>query len=202
VQYSIQHYGTDALFSFNEPDACNNGQSACMDVPSSVAAYKTYLQPFAGQVLLGAPSITNAAPPASLTYLSYFLGNCTGCTIDFINLHWYSSPNSFSYLTSYVEQAYAVGGGLPVYITEFGMDNVYYVETDVATFLKNATTWLDAQSYVKRYAWFGDFAQTGPSYAQGYGYLVNAQGNGLSNEGGYMEKLYGGYVPCPLSSGC
>ena len=64
-----------------------------------------------------------------------------------------------------------VGGNRPIYLTEFGMDSIYYNETDVGTFLKNATTWLDAQSYVVRYAWFGDFAQSGPSYQQGFGYL-------------------------------
>lgn len=202
AQYSIQTYGSDALFSFNEPDACNNGQSACMSVSASVSAYQTYMQPFAGQVLLGAPSVTNGGPPASLTYLSYFLGNCTGCTVDFINLHWYSSPYSFSYLTSYIQQAYAVGGNRPIYLTEFGMDNIYYAEADVATFLKNATTWLDAQPYVHRYSWFGDFAQTGPAYEQGYGYLVNGSGNALSNEGVVWNNYTGGYVACPISSGC
>jgi hypothetical protein len=82
------------------------------------------------------------------------------------------------------------------------MDSIYYAEADVAAFLKNATTWLDAQSYVARYSWFGDFSQTGPSNMQGFGYLVNGGGNALSNEGVVFNNYTGGYVPCPGSSGC
>jgi hypothetical protein len=201
VNYSIAHYGTDAIFSFNEPDACYSGESACMTVNASVAAYKSFIQPFSGVVELGAPAVTNGGYPSSLTYLSWFLGNCTSCNVDFINLHWYASPYSFSYLQSYVQQAYAVGGGRPIYITEFGMDSVYYLEADVATFLKNATTWLDAQPYVSRYSWFGDFAQSGPTSQQGFGFLVNASGNALSNEGLVWNNYTGGYVACPSSNG-
>lgn len=80
--------GADALLSFNEPDGCANGGQACMTVPQSVAAYKAYIQPFGNQVRLGAPAVTNGGPPSSLEYLQDFMGNCTGCQVDFITLHW------------------------------------------------------------------------------------------------------------------
>lgn len=73
--------GADALMSFNEPDLCHDG-SACMTVQQSVAAYRRSMQPFAGKVRLGAPAITQNG----LDYLGQFLGNCTECTIDFINI--------------------------------------------------------------------------------------------------------------------
>jgi len=184
VNYSITNYNTDSILAFNEPDACNNGESACMTVQASVTAYKTFIQPFAGQVLLGAPAVTNTGPPAGLTYLTYFLGNCTNCTVDFVPIHWYASPYSFTYLQSYVQQAYQAAGQRPIWITEFGMDSQYYSDADVQIFLKNATTWLDQQTYVHRYTWFGDFT----------GYLLNSNGTALSADGVIWNNYTGGYV--------
>lgn len=85
--------GSSALFSFNEPDLCGSG-SACMNVSTAVSTYKQYMQPLAGKALLGAPAVTNGASDTStigLDYLSSFLSSCTGCTIDFVNVHWYSN---------------------------------------------------------------------------------------------------------------
>ncbi|KAL2429826.1 hypothetical protein ABEF95_011622 [Exophiala dermatitidis] len=104
VQYSIAQYGTDAIFGFNEPDACFSGKSACMSLSRSLQGYVEYMQPFArasastsgsgggGSVLIGAPAVTNSGT-SGLTYLSYFLGNATqlGLQIDFLNLHWHTN---------------------------------------------------------------------------------------------------------------
>lgn len=78
-----------------------------MNVSTAVSAYQEWIQPFAGQALLGAPAVTNSggtpADPMGLLYLEYFIGNCTGCTIDFINLHWYSNIYAGAgYLENYV----------------------------------------------------------------------------------------------------
>lgn len=78
--------GATSLMSFNEPDWCASG-SACMEIPTAVAAWKKYMQPFAGKAKLVAPSVTNAGAPYGLTWLENFIGNCTACTIDAINLH-------------------------------------------------------------------------------------------------------------------
>jgi hypothetical protein len=112
--------GADALFSFNEPDACYDG-SACMTVAQSVVGYQQYMQPFAGQVKLGAPAIT--ASGLYDGYLSQFMGNCTTCQIDFINLHWYANVYAFSYLQSHIETAHKMFPGYPIYVTEIGNDN-------------------------------------------------------------------------------
>lgn len=98
--------GSTSLFSFNEPDLCGDG-SACMNITTAVSAYQQFIQPFAGKALLGAPAVTNSgsgpAGPAGLDYLQYFLGNCTNCTIDFVNLHWYSNKYAgASYLENHV----------------------------------------------------------------------------------------------------
>jgi len=144
--------GADALLAFNEPDACFSG-SACMSVNASVAGYQAFMQPFAGEARLGAPAVTNGGAPAGLTYLAEFMGNCTGCAIDFIPIHWYSNRYAFSYLQYYVELAYNQTG-LPIWVTEFGMDSSEGTPTEaqVEQFLEEAIPWLDAVSYVERYA--------------------------------------------------
>ncbi|KAF2497957.1 hypothetical protein BU16DRAFT_457143, partial [Lophium mytilinum] len=159
--------GTDAVLAFNEPDGCSDGGS-CMDIPSAVAGYKQWLNPLAGQVRLGAPAITNGGSPMGLTYLSNFLGNCTSCQVDFIPIHWYSDASQIADFKSQVQNAYSIGGGRPLWITEFGCTSG--TEAQIETFMKAALTWLDGLSYVERYAWFMD----------GPGYLVNSNGSGLS----------------------
>ncbi|KAK7905814.1 hypothetical protein LTR67_000538 [Exophiala xenobiotica] len=180
VNYSIAHYGSDAIFGFNEPDACYSGKSACMNLSSVLAGYTTFMQPFAGRVRIGAPAVTNSGPPSGLTYLGYFLGNATGpngrnLTVDFINLHWYASPYNIDYFIDYVTGAYNVTGAgkYPVWVTEFGMDSPNYDQATVVAFMENATRWMDQQSWIERYAWFGNF----PSTAGETDMLLNADGS-------------------------
>jgi hypothetical protein len=181
VNYSIAHYGSDAIFGFNEPDACYSGKSACMNLSSVLAGYTTFMQPFAGRVRIGAPAVTNSGPPSGLTYLGYFLGNATGpngrnLTVDFINLHWYASPYNIDYFIDYVTGAYNVTGAgkYPVWVTEFGMDSPDYDQATVVAFMENATRWMDQQSWIERYAWFGNFPSTGGETDM----LLNADGSG------------------------
>jgi len=90
AQYGIEN-GATALLGFNEPDLCVPG-SACMSLNSSVTAWKQYMEPFAGKALLGSPAVTNGGSTGTdymgADYLNYFIGNCTGCHIDFVNMHW------------------------------------------------------------------------------------------------------------------
>ena len=76
---------------------------SCIGSPAHAAAsYKTWMQPFAGRAKLGAPAVTNGGSPVGLTYLGYFIGNCTDCTIDFIPIHWYDQRN-VDYLYWYMQ---------------------------------------------------------------------------------------------------
>ncbi|KAJ9631122.1 hypothetical protein H2204_008344 [Knufia peltigerae] len=178
VNYSISHYGSDAIFGFNEPDACFSGQSACMNLTSVLSGYQRFMQPFAGRgVKIGAPAITNTGAPGGLYYLGQFLGNVTALnlTVDFINLHWYASPYNIEYFMDYITMAYNTTGGgrYPVWVTEFGMDNGNYDQSVVVEFMKNATNWMDQQPWIERYAWFGNF----PSANGVTDMLLNADGS-------------------------
>ncbi|CAD0084960.1 unnamed protein product [Aureobasidium vineae] len=170
--------GSTALMSFNEPDYCIDG-SACMNVSTAVVFHQQYMQPFAGKALIGAPAVTNAggtdAAPVGLQYLQYFLGNCTGCTIDFINLHWYSNKYAgASYLESHINSARAIATGRPIWITEFGLNSEFsYTDAELQAFLQKAMPWMDQQPDVARYAYFMDAP----------GILINSAGNAISGTG-------------------
>jgi len=176
--------GTTALMSFNEPDLCQDG-SACMNVSTAVATYKKYMQPLAGKASLGAPAITNigstTGAPVGADYLKYFLGNCTGCQVDFVNMHWYSNVYAgVGYLQSQVEAVRAVAGGRPIWVTEFGLDSTEpYTTQQLQDFLEEAMIYLDSQTDVARYAYFLDAP----------GYLLNGAGTGLSATG----RMYDNY---------
>ncbi|WVF68660.1 hypothetical protein IAT40_003431 [Kwoniella sp. CBS 6097] len=167
--------GATALLSFNEPDLCIDG-SACMSIADSVTAYKKYMQPFAGKALLGSPAVTNGGSPSGLTWLGNFIGNCTGCQIDFITIHWYSNKwAGANYFKYQVEEARKVAGGRPIWITEFGLDNSdgMYTQADLHAFLQEVLPWLDQQSDVHRYAYFMNTV----------GMLINNDGKTLSDTG-------------------
>ncbi|MCJ1475090.1 hypothetical protein MMC13_003750 [Lambiella insularis] len=197
-QYSYLNYATDSILSFNEPDICGGG-SACMSVSQSVASYRKYIQPYACQVALGSPAVTNSgAPGASLTYLEWFLGNCTGCTVDFVAVHWYSNIYAFDYFQEFVEAAYAAGGNRPLWITEFGMDGTY-PDWMVQSFMRTAVSWLDSLEYVARYAWFGAYTGSENSAGADSGMEINEDGTGLSPEGKIFNSYTRGWTNCQNS---
>lgn len=158
-----------------------------MNVSRSVTAYRQHMNPFAGRALLGSPAVTNGGGAMGLNWLGWFLGNCTDCRVDFINIHWYSNPYAFTYLQYQVEQAYQVGGGRPIWITEFGMDSG--TEAQIQAFMKQAVAWLDTVPYVVRYAWFGNFPN----------YLLNPSGTGLSAQGVIYNNYTANYMGPPVS---
>ncbi|CZT23559.1 uncharacterized protein RCC_09273 [Ramularia collo-cygni] len=178
--------GADAIFSFNEPDSCWDG-SACMTINQSVTAYKSAIMPFAGKARLGAPAVTDQGGSGGLQYLEDFIGNCTGCPIDFINLHWYNNMYAYEYFKTYMTAAHNRFPNYPIYITEFG-DNSNTGDAQTQIFLQQVMPWMDAVPWIERYSWFGNFP----------GYLINANGSGLSDQG----SIYNSYTkPCANPSG-
>lgn len=140
-------HGSKHLLAFNEPDGCYPGQ-ACMSPAAAVAAYKQYMMPYANTFLLGAPVVTNGG--AGLPWLTSFLALCTGCKVDFVPIHWYDSATNVPYFKNYMASAHAAAGGRDLWITEF---NGHGTNDQQITFLKTILPWLDAQTYIARYAW-------------------------------------------------
>jgi hypothetical protein len=63
-----------------------------MSVGTAVAGWNQNIQPLKSLkdlTYLGSPAVSNAGgDDAGLGWLQKFLGACTGCSIDFINIHW------------------------------------------------------------------------------------------------------------------
>lgn len=65
-----------------------------MSVTDAVAGWKEHIQPLKSlkkQMYLGSPAVSNAAATDStgLGWLAKFIEACSGCDVDFINIHWY-----------------------------------------------------------------------------------------------------------------
>jgi len=157
-----------------------------MSVNASITAYRTAMNPFAGKAQLVAPAMTNAVAPSGLTYLSHFLGNCSDCIIDALNVHWYSNKYAgATYFQTFINQTRAVRDmypqtkGKPIWVTEFGLTNdcgdpvCDYSDADLQSFLMQVMPWMDSQPDVGKYAYF----MNAP------GILLNAAGDALSGAG-------------------
>ena len=177
--------GTKSLFSFNEPDVCYPG-SACMDIPSAVSTYKSSMMPYRGRALLGAPAVTNAGAPYGLSWLSNFMGNCTGCHFDFVNVHWYSNVYAgANYFESFINQTRQVAAGRPIVVTEFALDGTNaFTEAQNEAFLTTVMDWMDRQSDIMGYAYFMDAA----------GLLMDGAGRDRTALGDVYQNEWGGVI--------
>ncbi|KAK6423114.1 hypothetical protein LTR95_016580 [Oleoguttula sp. CCFEE 5521] len=140
--------GSTHLFAFNEPDMSSQ---ANLTPEQAAAAYKTHMQPFAGQAKLCAPSVTNGGGAMGLDWLVAFMAACDGCTIDCVNVHWYDSAQHTEYFKSHVQNATDISGGKPVFVTEFGASGS---DADVGNFLGDVMPWMDSQSWLEGYSYF------------------------------------------------
>ncbi|KPI39088.1 uncharacterized protein AB675_4556 [Cyphellophora attinorum] len=166
VADSVEKYNTDAIFSFNEPDLNGDSNSANMNV--------------ARRSLVGRSN--------SLTWLSEFMGNATqrNFTISALNMHHYSYPylpGGLEVFKNYTMAVHAISPGLPVWVTEFGIDggNLNAPEQVVLDYLNATLDYADATDWIPKIAWFGNYPNN----------LLNASGTGLSARG----QLYSTHTP-------
>ncbi|EME42360.1 hypothetical protein DOTSEDRAFT_73248 [Dothistroma septosporum NZE10] len=144
--------GATHLFSFNEPD--QSGQSN-IDYATAASAYKEYMNPLASQAKLCAPSVTNGGGQMGLTYLQNFLNACNSgdetCQIDCINIHWYDSATNIAYFKQHINDAKAIAGDKPIYVTEFGATGS---DDEINTFLQEVMPWMDSDNQIAGYAYY------------------------------------------------
>lgn len=129
--------GSEYLFSFNEPDLSSQANLSPED---AATAYMTYMMPFADQAKLCAPAVTNGGGAMGLTWLSEFMTACSDCQIDCVSIHWYDSYENSDYFKDQVTNATSVGGGKPVFVSEFGCTDGS--DDDIAGFLEEVMPWM------------------------------------------------------------
>ncbi|KAL0254886.1 hypothetical protein SLS55_009410 [Diplodia seriata] len=160
--------GCKHLMGFNEPDvdSAGGGSNLAADVAASV--YKEYLNDFASKATLVSPGVCNGeglrestGRNQGLDWLQDFHDACggfteSGCKVDKINIHWYSSyqgdlDSTVSYFKEYVEKAYSKFS-MNLWITEYQLQNA-----DDATqeeFISKTSEWMSSQTYIERYSYF------------------------------------------------
>ena len=147
AQKAIQK-GAKAFLSFNEPD--NGGQSN-MSPQAAAEAHIKYMNPYAGKVKIGAPSITNSgASNQGVNWLNAFFKACNGrCRVDFCPVHWYSDAQWADTLITHINSASKACSGKPVWLTEFAPTG-----GDVNGFLRKMLPKLDALGSLDAYSYF------------------------------------------------
>ncbi|KAK3175039.1 hypothetical protein OEA41_002285 [Lepraria neglecta] len=93
--------GAEWIMGFNEPDQCGGG-GGCMQVSDVVQGWNTY---FAGKSASKvSPATTNdiQTQGKGLSYMSEFLGACTGCHFDALAFHYYGPGSDLTTLKNTV----------------------------------------------------------------------------------------------------
>ncbi|KAF9452042.1 glycoside hydrolase family 128 protein [Macrolepiota fuliginosa MF-IS2] len=142
----------NCAMGFNEP---NQPGQADIDPGYATQLWWQYLNPLKDQgYFLVSPACTNA--PDGKTWMQNFLGNCNGCQVDAIALHWYGTDaNEFiDYVTDFHTTF-----GKPIWVTEFACQdfskNQQCSWDKVFSFMNTVTSWMDKTDYVQEYFAFG-----------------------------------------------
>ncbi|KAK0205362.1 hypothetical protein DFS33DRAFT_1428608, partial [Desarmillaria ectypa] len=133
---------------FNEPDY---GQQSNIPVGTAVQMWKADINPLASSgIRLGSPAVTSA--DSGLQWLSDFLAQCSGCTVNFLAVHWYAYGEGAANFILYLQKVHSRFPNYKIWVTEFAD-----TRTDskaVLEFMKQVVAFMDATDWVERYAWF------------------------------------------------
>ncbi|KAG6877600.1 hypothetical protein C0993_005726 [Termitomyces sp. T159_Od127] len=133
--------------AFNEPDF---DQESNIQPSEAASLWKKYLEPMkANGIRLGAPAVTSNGQP----WLAQFMHACSGCSVDFIPLHWYGDGVEGFY--NYIWQVHGTYPNTSLWVTEFASTSSNADE--VANFLNASIAYMDTLPWIERYAWFGYF---------------------------------------------
>lgn len=170
VANARKNYKVTSLLSFNEPDESGAGGSN-MDVGTAVETHRKLIQPFAGDLRIGSPAVTNGNEPGKgINWLKSFMSGCSDCKIDFVVAHYYAWDKAEDF-KNYLRKFHDTFNK-PVWVTEFGVTS-----GDAENFLKEVLPWMDAQPWIERYAYHMAAPSTDSQF------LIKPDGSGLSAAG-------------------
>ncbi|OXB38339.1 hypothetical protein J007_01894 [Cryptococcus neoformans] len=160
--------GFTEIMGYNEPDLqTDNGVSSHIDPVSAAGIWKTQITTLRSTY----PSIKVQSPVMAFdqTWLSTFFtticpppysakdgwGDCP-YKPDYVAMHLYTTdPDDFMSTVSAFQKTF----GLPLVLSEFACHsfgtNSNPSAADVSTFMQKTTSWMEKQSWIVRYAWFG-----------------------------------------------
>jgi hypothetical protein len=152
--------GSKAVMGFNEPD---HAEQANLSPEAACSAWKEYMNPIAkshSDVTIIGPSVTNGNGAngngkMGLDWLSSFHDVCPDAVVHATNIHFYDiyDDSTFDRFKAHVEKA-SEEYGMPVWITEFGLNPGSASSEQASDFLKKCMDYCDASDKVQGYAWF------------------------------------------------
>lgn len=169
------------VIGFNEPDGTSQ---ATMSAAQAAALYLSDFTPLrkTGQIsYLGTPSITNGA--SGIVWLTEFMTACADCEIDFVSAHWYGPD-----LALFQSQMTAIytAFNLPVWVTEMACTDWVVASnptaSEVSAFMTSSVQWMESQSWIEKYAWFGALIITDDTLGAD-NMLISSDGTALSSLG-------------------
>jgi hypothetical protein len=140
--------GSTHLFSFNEPDIASQSNLSPQQAASD---HKKFMEPFAGQAKVCAPSVSNGGDGMGLSWLKEFLESCSDCTIDCINVHWYDSAENAEYFKKHINDAAELAPGKEIFVTEFAATGS---DDQIVEFLEDVMPFMDSNDAVAGYSYF------------------------------------------------
>jgi hypothetical protein len=142
------------VLGMNEP---NERGQANMSPKDAVTLWNRSIRPLKKQGMrLVSPATT--CGPAGLKWQQDFFKACGGkCDVDVVALHWYNNNlNDFKTRVTAYHKAFP---DMPLWITEMAAHSFnggrQLSSSEVQQFMKDAMAWMDSQSYIERYFWFG-----------------------------------------------
>lgn len=147
------HPGMDIL-TFNEPDQA--GQCPMSPADAAGAYRELITKPYGNKgYTLWSPAPTNSY--AGRQWLVDFMSMCGDCGIGGIAIHWYgTSADDFINYVSGIHAQF----NMPIKVTEFAPMDFTYSTTplsipEISAFLAKTQGWLEQQSYITGYYFFG-----------------------------------------------
>jgi len=188
LQWEVDNNKIKYLLGFNEP----NGIIQANMTPQEAIDLWPNLMSF--NIPLGAPVPAGVMDNGG-RWLDKFmqLAHEKKYRVDFICIHSYpKSATNFKKVVTSVWNRY----GLPIWITEFCLNDPKatnavpnrFSEDDVIAFMADVLPWLDAQLYVKRYAWFGSANPSKNKYNLRSSQLFNPETGELTKVGLYYAN--------------
>ena len=192
------------LLGMNEPSDGKNESAAL--AASRWKEYEALAATASPPLLLGTPAPGGLNLARGQRWLHDFFGNCTGCRVDIVAVHWYecdgstdaTAEKSAEGMMRFLAEVWAAFSK-PIWLTEFNCgdgdpaDNPYANQSagNHLRFMKAALPKLEAAEHVARYSWFQAWQRntpTHPGHNPGCS-LTTTDGSALSELGEYYNSF-------------
>ena len=145
------------VLSYNEPDGGTSTGGSNLPVDTAASTWMRNLKPLRNRfnISLGLPAVTGS--PNGFSWLKNFNASCqlldpAGCKADFVPVHWYGN---FGGLASHVGEVMATYPDLPVWVTEYNLDNANLADSQ--QFYNQSSSYFDRLPNLDRYSMFASF---------------------------------------------